>query len=240
MHVVIVGCGRVGAGLAASLADEGHDVVLVDKDPGAFDKLGGTFNGITVTGAGIDHDILKRAEIEKADAFAAVTSSDNVNIMAAQVAREIFGVTKVVARINEPGREPIFHELGIATFCPTDLGVTAVKSMLLSGHVQTRHVVGAGEIVIAEVTVGGDKGGRTVRELELPGKVRICAVIVGGTARMAEPDLLCQAGDVLVVGARLDAFETFGDLMRGNRDGDRFHLPFRAHDRGKRRERPEE
>lgn len=218
MHLVIVGCGRVGAGLATYLADEGHDVVIVDKNPGAFSNLGVTFNGMTVSGTGIDQDILKRAGIEKAAAFAAVTSSDNVNIMAAQVAREIFRVPRVVARTNEPRREPIFHELGIATVSPTDLGAAAIKSMLIMEGIQARYTLGAGEVLIADVVVDESHGNRTLAEIEIPGKVRVCAIVREGTARVAERDFICRSGDVLIISARLDAFETFRGLMEHRND----------------------
>lgn len=213
MYVVIVGCGRVGASLATGLAEEGHDVVVVDKDPRAFDSLGATFNGMTVAGTGIDQDVLKKVGIEKARAFAAVTSNDNVNIMAAQVARDIFRVPRVVARINEPRREATFRELGIATVCPTDVGTAAIKSMLIIEGIQARYTLGAGEVLIADTVLDEEHGNSTVAELEIPGKIRICSVIRGGVARVPEPDFVCLPGDVVVAGVRLDAFETFRGVM---------------------------
>jgi trk system potassium uptake protein TrkA len=119
MRVVIMGCGRTGAYLAQRLVAEGHQVTVVDKDSGSFARLGADFPGDLVVGTGIDEDVLRRAGIEQADAFIAVTNWDNTNAMAAQVAREIFGVPRVVCRIYDPLREEIYRELGLETICPT-------------------------------------------------------------------------------------------------------------------------
>ena len=121
MRIVIMGCGRVGSQLAAQLFHEGHTVSVIDMSQKSFGRLPDDFGGLTVIGTGIDEDVLRAAGIEAADAFVAVTEGDNRNIMAAQVAREIFGIPEVVARIYDPGREAIYRELGIDTICPTTL-----------------------------------------------------------------------------------------------------------------------
>lgn len=121
MKVVIMGCGRVGSQLAVRLDREGHRVSVIDVSTKSFGRLPETFRGLTVVGTGIDEDVLRQAGIESADAFVAVTEGDNRNIMAAQVAREIFGVTECVARIYDPAREEIYREIGLDTICPTKL-----------------------------------------------------------------------------------------------------------------------
>jgi trk system potassium uptake protein TrkA len=115
VHVVILGCGRVGSTLARSLARRSHSVAVIDQDAKAFDRLGEDFNGQIVTGVGFDRDTLKEAGIERADAFAAVSSGDNSNILSARVARETFGVEHVVARIYDPKRAEVYERLGIPT-----------------------------------------------------------------------------------------------------------------------------
>src|SRR3954465_10548169 len=115
VHVVIMGCGRVGSTLARSLEDRQHTVSIIDSNPDAFRRLGPTFNGTKVTGVGFDQAVLDRAGIDKADAFAAVSSGDNSNIIAARVARETFGIQQVVARIYDPGRAEVYQRLGITT-----------------------------------------------------------------------------------------------------------------------------
>ncbi|MFL5735584.1 MAG: potassium channel family protein [Chloroflexia bacterium] len=130
MKVVILGSGRVGARLATMMDRNGHDVSIIDSNPDSFRRLPETFGGETVLGTGIDVDVLKSAGIEKADAFAAVTNGDNTNIMATQIAKEIFGVKKVLARIYDPGREGLYHELGLETVCPTTLISTTAYNLL--------------------------------------------------------------------------------------------------------------
>lgn len=213
MYAIIVGCGRVGAGLALSLAEDGHDVVVIDTSPEAFRNLGPTFNGLTVVGTGIDRDVLIKAGVERAEALAAVTASDSTNIMASQVAKKIFHVPRVVARINEPGRATIYHEVGISTVCPTDLGAFALRSMLLIKGIQVRYTLGAGEVVIADAVIDREHAGRTVADLEVPGKVRVCAVVRGGVARIPTSDTKCEIGDVLVVSARVDAFDAARSML---------------------------
>ncbi|HET6263140.1 MAG TPA: NAD-binding protein [Chloroflexia bacterium] len=132
MKIVILGCGRVGARLAVMMEEDGHDVSVIDADPVALSHLPEDFGGQVVLGTGIDVDVLKSAGIGHADAFAAVTNFDNTNIMACQVSKEIFGVKKVLARIYDPGREGLYHQLGLETICPTTLLSTAAHDILLT------------------------------------------------------------------------------------------------------------
>jgi len=115
VHVVIVGCGRVGSTLARELTGQGHTVAIVDRKPEAFSRLGESFNGTKIVGIGFDRDVLIEAGIEKAGALAAVTNGDNSNILVARVAREEFAIERVVARIYDPKRAEIYERLGIAT-----------------------------------------------------------------------------------------------------------------------------
>ena len=132
MKLVILGCGRVGARLAQLMEAEGHEVSIIDSHMEAFERLPETFKGQTVLGTGIDGDVLKAAGIEGADSFAAVTNYDNTNIMACQIAKEIYGVPHVLARIYDPGRESLYHELGLETICPTTLVSSTARDILIS------------------------------------------------------------------------------------------------------------
>jgi trk system potassium uptake protein len=134
MNVIIVGCGRVGALLATNLAAKGHAVTVIDPNAESFNRLPPEFNGRTVLGSGIDMDVQARAGVEHADALVACTPGDNRNIAASQIAREIFHVPKVVARINDPLRAEVFHDLGLQTVCPTLLGTELVREALLRGQ----------------------------------------------------------------------------------------------------------
>lgn len=119
MNIVIVGCGRVGAHLATELGELGHNIAVVDLDPMSFRRLPADFSGISVAGTGIDEDILRMAGIEQADAFFAVTNWDNTNLMAAQVAKDVYGIELVGARVYDPVRAEFYANLGISTICPT-------------------------------------------------------------------------------------------------------------------------
>ena len=131
MKIVILGCGRVGALLATMMDSEGHAVSIIDQSNEAFQRLPAEFNGDVVVGNGVDEDVLLRAGIKDADAFAAVTNGDNRNIMASQIAREIFKVKKVVCRIYDPIREQTYRELGLETICPTKVGAQLVFDSVL-------------------------------------------------------------------------------------------------------------
>src|ERR671923_324773 len=130
MKIVIVGCGRVGAMAAMALSRAGHHVTVVDINRRAFDRLGNDFTGDMVLGNGIDEDVLRKAGIEKADGFASLTNGDNRNIMAAQIAREIFKVPRVITRIYDPMRDDVFRELGLKTVSPTLASARKIHAML--------------------------------------------------------------------------------------------------------------
>jgi trk system potassium uptake protein TrkA len=130
MRVVILGCGRTGAYLATLLVAEGHQVTIIDRNRLALNRLGPDFSGKVVIGIGIDEDVLRRAGIEQAEAFIAVTDGDNTNVMAAQVARNIFGVPRVICRIYDPLRVEIYRNLGLEIICPTLWGAMRIKEFL--------------------------------------------------------------------------------------------------------------
>ncbi len=167
MRTVIVGCGRVGAMLAAMLDDGGHQVTILDTSTAAFDRLPGTFRGNALRGDGTDEDTLRRAGVEDADLFLAMTEGDNRNIMAAQLAMEAFRVGQVIAKINDPLRALAYSELGIATICRTDLMANAILSHLKlpvavvpgvrsgSGHHRHDEPDGAGSAGSASVDEAG-------------------------------------------------------------------------------------
>ena len=207
MYVIIVGCGSVGAGLAGVLSAEGHDVVVIDKRPEAFERLGSGFNGVTVTGTGIDEGVLRRAGIERADAFAAVTSDDNTNIMAAQIAQALFRVPRVVARVFDPEREYAYKEFGLSTVCPTDVGVAQIRSALVVSGLDRLLSLGGGEVEIVQLPIKGQTAGLEARQLAIPDKLLPIAVVRGHQTFIVQYDTVLDAGDTLVAAIRLDAVE---------------------------------
>jgi trk system potassium uptake protein TrkA len=130
MLIVILGCGRVGARLACSLAQEGHEVRVIDRQVEALGRLPADFPGQALVGDGIDADVLRAAGVDRADVFAAVTNDDNMNIMASQIAQVMFNVRRVVTRIYDPVREEAYQTLGLQTVCPTTLGAERIEHML--------------------------------------------------------------------------------------------------------------
>lgn len=134
MNFVILGCGRVGSRLATVLSQQGHHVSIIDAKQEAFKRLATDFKGRTVVGVGIDEDVLRSAGIEHADVFAAVTNGDNTNIMASQIAKELYKVPRVIARIYDPVREESYHMLGLETVCPTTLITNQIIKGVVSGQ----------------------------------------------------------------------------------------------------------
>ena len=132
MKVVIMGCGRVGARLAGLLGADGHEVTILDTNPYSFRRLPSDFNGTALVGNGLDEESLKRAGIEDADAFVAVTQGDNRNVMAAQIAKHIFNVPRVICRIYDPLRQELYSTLGLEAFCPTTVFAQMLKKKLES------------------------------------------------------------------------------------------------------------
>lgn len=141
MNIVIIGSGRVGSKLAGLLDEEGHDVTIIDSNEENFNALPDSFGGFKTPGIPIDQDVLRNANIENCEALAAVTSNDNINIMVSQLAKEVYNVPKVLARICDPRREDVFSEFELQTICPTNLSVAAVHSSLTdSEKAQTVHL----------------------------------------------------------------------------------------------------
>lgn len=197
MHVVIVGCGRVGSGLARILEDRGHSLAVVDKDPKAFRRLHDGFRGRRVVGVGFDRDRLEAAGIREAGAVAAVTNGDNSNILTARVARETFGVDKVVARIYDPRRAVIYERLGIPTIATVQWTIDRVLRKLMPDASGDDWVDPSARVVMIERPVAPGWAGHPLTDIEIPGVARAVAVSRMGTAQVATDDLVTQDGDVV-------------------------------------------
>ena len=210
VHVVIMGCGRVGSTLARSLEDRNHTVSVIDSEPDAFRRLGPSFKGDKVTGYGFDQEVLEKAGIRRADAFAAVSSGDNSNIIAARVARETFGIQSVVARIYDPGRAEVYQRLGIPTVATVKwTSDQMLRRLLPQGHVPEL-VDPSGKVVIAEVTVNPGWVGRLVSELEGVTGTRAAYLTRLGSGILPTSETVFQEGDLLhlaTLAAELPAVE---------------------------------
>ncbi len=204
MHVVVVGCGRVGSGLAGILEDGGHTVAVVDKAQKAFRRLPEGFSGRTVLGVGFDRDLLREAGIEDAGALAAVTSGDNSNIMVARVAREVFGLERVVARIYDPRRAAIYEKLGIPTIATVQWTTDRVLRRILPDAPATEWTDASASVVLVERPVSPSWAGRRLADLDLPGLARVAALSRLGVGRVPTPDLVTQEGDVVYMTVDVD------------------------------------
>jgi trk system potassium uptake protein TrkA len=199
VHIVIMGCGRVGSTVAHILEEQDHSVAIIDQDPEAFRKLSVSFKGSKVTGVGFDRDVLIEAGIERADAFAAVSSGDNSNVIAARVVRESFGVSRVVARIYDPRRAEVYQRLGIPTVATVRWTADQMlRKLLPEGH-QELWRDPTGKLVLAEVSYDDHWLGEKASVLEETARIRIAFIIRLGEAMMPGPSTVLQEGDVLHV-----------------------------------------
>ncbi|HET9897959.1 MAG TPA: TrkA family potassium uptake protein [Streptosporangiaceae bacterium] len=202
MHIVIMGCGRVGSTLAHILEDHGHSVAVIDQDVEAFRRLRPGFRGSKITGVGFDRDVLIEAGIEKADAFAAVSSGDNSNVIAARVARESFGVQSVAARIYDPRRAEVYQRLGIPTVATVRWTADQMLRRLLPEGVATLWRDPTGSVVLAELACCEDWLSEKVTALEAAADARIAFITRLGQTLIPSPSTVLQQGDVLHVIAR--------------------------------------
>ncbi len=197
MHVVIVGCGRVGSGLARIVEDQGHSVAILDKNPRAFRRLHQGFRGRQVVGVGFDRDRLEAAGIREASAVAAVTNGDNSNILTARVARETFGVGRVVARIYDPRRAVIYERLGVPTIATVQWTIDRVLRKLVPDAIGDEWIDPTAGVVLIERPVATGWAGHPLADIEVPGVARAVAVNRMGAAQLATEDLITQDGDVV-------------------------------------------
>ncbi len=202
VHVVIMGCGRVGSTLAETLDALGHSVAVVDTEATAFRRLPASFGGRTVTGIGFDREVLTQAGIEDAVAFAAVSSGDNSNIVAARVARETFGVENVVARIYDPRRAEVYQRLGISTVATVRWTSDQMMRRLLPQGAEAEWSDSSGTIRLAEVHVDPGWIGSTLGRIEVDTPARVAFVTRLGEGVIPKPGAMFQEGDLLHVVVR--------------------------------------
>lgn len=199
MRVVVMGCGRVGAAVAEGLSRIGHDVAIIDRDSTAFNRLSPEFTGERVLGMGFDRDVLLRSGIEDAGAFAAVSSGDNSNIIAARLARETFGVPRVVARIYDAKRAAVYERLGIPTVATVPWTTDRLLNALTHETETTKWRDPTGTVAVTEVILHEDWIGHRVTDLETATGARVAFVIRFGTGILPEPKTVIQASDQVYI-----------------------------------------
>ena len=206
MFIVIAGCGRLGGKLATELSVEGHDVVVIDRDPSSFSRLGAEFGGITTVGTAIDEDVLREANITQAAVFVAATNSDATNIMAAQVASRLFSVPKVIARISDSQLDDDYQDCGFHTICPPDWGIYQAKSLVLADEVRRLVPLGDG-VELFLVTADPTWSALTVEKASNHSGLLVVAIIRQGRTTLAQLQDKIQPGDELLVAGEFAAVE---------------------------------
>jgi len=208
-----MGCGRVGSELALQLLDGEHDVAVIDKNPAAFVKYPPGTGAKTIVGLGFDRDVLEEAGIKEADAFVAVSSGDNSNIVSARVALEHYHVRKVVARIYDPRRADIYERLNIPTVATTKWGVKQIQLMLFHDRSELRESLGGGDLVRARVPVPHHLVGKSPTSLNVPGQLLVAAVSRGGGGFIPTDDSTLQEGDYLGVIMAKDGMDLLDSVL---------------------------
>jgi trk system potassium uptake protein TrkA len=219
MHVVVVGCGRVGSDLAVLLESDGHTVAVVDKNRNAFRRLPERFTGRAVVGFGFDREDLEQAGIREAQALAAVTSGDNSNILTARIARETYEIENVVARIYDPRRAVIYQRLGIPTVATVSWTTDQVRRRLVPNRTVSEWTDASGAVSLVERALPDAWAGRKLIELDEGDRFRLVALSRGGQARLVTPSLVGQEGDVLHLAVHTDAVDELRARLDGPTDG---------------------
>jgi trk/ktr system potassium uptake protein len=223
VHIVIMGCGRVGSTLAHILEEQGHSVAIIDQDREAFRKLRSGFRGKRITGVGFDQDVLIEAGIEEADAFAAVSSGDNSNVISARVVRESFGVERVAARIYDPRRAEVYQRLGIPTVATVRWTADQMLRRLLPDGSEPLWRDPTGAVVLAEVAYSEKWVGEKVHALEDAARTRVAYISRLGEAMLPGPGTVLQEGDVLYVIAAESDLERISAAFARNSPGGASH-----------------
>lgn len=215
MKVIIMGCGRLGGQVARLMAAAGHDVAAIDYDAAALEQLGDDFQGRRVLGVGLDREVLLEAGIAEADAFAATSSSDNTNVVAARVAHNVFLVPRVVARLYDPRRAEVYQRLGLVTISSTTWGAQRIQELLTHRELDPVLTFGGGEVVVISIETPPSWIGRAIKHINLPGEIHVTALTRHDRAQLPMSGTELQAGDTVHLAVRADALERIAEWLGG-------------------------
>ena len=213
MKIMIIGCGRMGAGLALYLMTSDHSVMVIDNDPSSFERLEPASRGQTFLGDALDRDILIRAGIERADCLAALTSNDSINLVVARLAKEVFKVPKVVARMHDPRKSEIYRRLGVQTVSPVSLGMQRFAELLTFSQLDIIHSLGSGEVGIVESEVSPLLIGRMVNDLTVAGEIMVVAISRGGKTFVPTLGTVFQKDDMIHIAVSAASVDNLKILM---------------------------
>ncbi len=210
MNVMIIGCGRVGSQLALLLSQEGHNVTVIDKNQDSFKRLGGSFNGVAVVGNGFDEALLRELKIDKQDAFVSVTSGDNTNLMASQIAKKMFKVPKVMARVYDPKRADIYKKLGLDIISGTVLVAAMIRDKIIENRF-TSYLIETGELGVIEIIVGDELKGKRVEELYIPDEFLVVVIDRKKKVLIPRQDTRLEPGDKVMGVVRTSSLDKVKD-----------------------------
>jgi trk system potassium uptake protein TrkA len=213
VHIIVVGCGRVGSELGVNLRRAGHSVAIIDKNRRAFRRLPPAWDGQQVVGFGFDRDHLEEAGAKEAHALAAVTSGDNSNVLTARIARETYQIPNVVARIYDPRRAAIYERLGIPTVATVTWTTEQVSRRLFPDQAASEWTDPSGRVTLVERGLPASWAGRSLSPLVSSAELRLVAITRNGSARMATTDLVGQDGDVLLFAAPVDMVDRLDEVL---------------------------
>ena len=213
MNIMIIGCGRVGSQLALLLSQEGHNVTIIDKNADSFKRLGGTFNGVTAAGNGFDEKLLTELKIDKQDAFVSVTSGDNTNLMASQIAKKIFKVPRVIARVYDPRRADIYRKLGLDIISGTVLVAAMIRDKIIENRF-TSYLVETGELGVIEIPVGNELKGKKTRDLHMADEFLVVTIERKKKVIIPEPDTKLELDDKVIGVVRTTSLKKVKEIFK--------------------------
>jgi trk system potassium uptake protein len=213
MKVIVMGCGRMGERVARMLAEDQHEIAVIDADANLLEHLGEGFTGRKVHGIGFDRNVLIQAGIETADAFAATSPSDNMNVVASRIAREIFHVPRVVARLYDPRRAEIYHRLGLVTMSMIDWGAERIVELITHSALDPLLSIGQGEVILTRIELPAHLVGRIVRDLQVPGEIGVVSIVRDGAALLPGLGSEFCAGDMLYLSVHAGAVDRLNAML---------------------------
>jgi trk system potassium uptake protein TrkA len=213
MKVIVMGCGRIGSLVSMMLSDHGHDVTVIDHDQNATGRLSPKFKGRLVPGLGFDRDVLTEAGIEQADAFVSASSSDNANIVAARIARNVFHVPRVVARLYDPRRAEIYQRLGLTTISSTNYAAERVVQVLTHTDLDVWDTFGRGEVSLVHLETPHQLIGRTVGQLNVPGEVLVISITRNDQAMIPTLGTEFREGDLIHLAVLSSAMNRLEEML---------------------------
>ena len=213
MKVIIMGCGRIGSQTSKLLDEQGHDVTVIDHDQNAAGRLPATFKGRLVKGLGFDRNILIEAGIEQADAFVATSSSDNANIISARIARNMFHVPRVIARLYDPKRAEIYERFGLTTISSTVWGAERIYQVLTHTDLDVWETFGRGEVSLVHLEVSPMLAGRTVNQLNIVGEIMVVSITRNNEAFVPVLGTEFREGDMIHLVVMTNSMDRLEDML---------------------------